>query len=143
MTPRSDDDSILSEDALLRRVPNRPRYLASDGQGGRRLSSQALELRPPEEGCSVDVQSRLTDPARPEAVLDGHPSAWGIACFSAGDARACNHNVAGDSLPQNPAHALVVPLADSRSAQKRNFSSLAKRAKLLKDPEMDAGAGET
>jgi len=134
VTPRADDDSILSEDALLRRVPNRPRFLASDGKGGRRLSSQALELRPPEEGCSVDVRSRLVDPTHPETVLDGHPPEWGIACFVAADARACHHNVAGDRLPENRAHALVLPLADSRTAQKRNFSDLAKRATLIKEP---------
>jgi hypothetical protein len=136
VTPRTDDDSILPQDVLLRRVPNSPRYLASDGKGGRRLSSGALELRPPEDGCSVDVQGRLADPAKPESVLEGHPSEWGLACFSAHDARACRHIVAGDPLPDNKAHALVVPQAQSRSAQKRNFSDLAKRAKLLKEPEM-------
>jgi hypothetical protein len=137
VTARADDDSILDEDVLLRRVPNRPRFLASDGKGGRRLSSQALELRESEEGCSVDVQSRLVDPANRESVLNGHPSAWGLACFLAQDARACQHNVAGDPLPDNQAHALVVPLAESRTAQKRNFSDLAKRASLLKEPEMN------
>ncbi len=143
MTPRADDDSILPEDVLLRRVPNRPRFLASDGRGGRRLSSQALELRPPEEGCSVDVQSRLVEPTKPGTVLDGHPPKWGLACFSAHDARTCQHNVAGDPLPENQAHALVVPLADSRTAQKRNFSDLAKRATLWKEPEMDADAAKS
>jgi hypothetical protein len=118
-------------------VPNRPKYVVDDGRGGTRLSSAALDLRPDEEGCSVDVRRLLPDPADPSSVLDGYPQEWGLACLEAGAARRLQHNVVGDPLTgdaENPAHALVIPLAASRAARKRNFSELAKTASWIGQP---------
>lgn len=138
MTVLDDDPSIRDEDALLRRVPNRPRLLADDGKGGKRPSSAALELRDGEAGCSVDVRRLLPDPATPLTSLAGYPTGWGLATFKAADARhEGQHHVARAWLEDNPAHALVVPTAVSRGAQKRNFSRLARAMQWIQPPEME------
>ena len=134
------DSSIADEDALLRRVPNRPKLVADDGQGGKRPSSAALELRENDDGCSVDVQCRLADPGAPESALAGCPADWGLASFAAGAARVEDrHRVVGNPLEDNEAHALVVPVATTRAAQKRNFSMLARQMTWVRQPGRDDG----
>jgi len=138
VTVPGDDPSVRDEDALLRRVPNRPRLLADDGKGGTRPSSAALELRDGEDGCSVDVRRLLPNPATPLTSLTGCPTGWGLATFTAADARhEAQHHVARAWLEDNPAHALVLPTAASRSARKRNFSRLARTMQWIQPPEME------
>jgi hypothetical protein len=137
VTLPANDPSIGDEDALLRRVPNRPMLLADDGRGGKRPSSAALELRDGETGCSVDVQSRLARPEDPGSVATGHPVGWGLACFSTAAARfEDRHRVVGDAQVDNEAHALVIPTASSRADQKRNFSRLARAMEWVRLPDV-------
>ncbi len=78
------------------------------------------------------MQSPLVDPTKPETVVNGHPAEMGLASVSARDARACQHKVVGDRLGR-------IRARGSRAAGwalKRNFSNFAKKAKLLKEPEM-------
>lgn len=137
MTVPANDPNIRDEDALLRRVPNRPMLLANDGRGGKRPSSAALELRAGEAGCSVDVQGRLPDPRDPESAASGFPAEWGLASFSTEAARSHDrHRVVGDAQIDNEAHALVVPTAETRPAQKRNFSRLAREMRWVREPDL-------
>lgn len=132
-----DDPEIVNADVLLRRVPNRPMMVTVDAQGRTRPTSAALDLRPEETYCSVDVQSRLRDPTDPFITAEGHPPEWGLASCTAGDARRDGlHWVAGDPCPDDPAHTRVIPTATSRKAQKRNFGKLAERMTFLREPGM-------
>lgn len=111
--------------------------LADDGRGSKRPSSAALELRDDETGCSVDVQGRLLRPEDPESAVAGHPVEWGLARFSTGAARfEDQHRVVGDARMDNAAHALVIPTAASRAAQKRNFSRLARAMEWVRPPDV-------
>jgi hypothetical protein len=84
--PPQNDPAIADTDDLLRRVPNRPRMIATESDGRLRPSSAALELRDGEIGCSVHVQGRLPNPPDPLIVLEGHSQDWGVATATAGDA---------------------------------------------------------
>lgn len=132
-----DDPEIVNADVLLRRIPNWPSMVTVDAQGRARPTSAALDLRPGETYCSVDVQSRLRDPTDPFITVEGHPSEWGLASCTADDARRDGlHWVAGDPLPDNPAHTRVIPTATSRKARKRNFGKLAACMTFLREPMM-------
>jgi hypothetical protein len=136
-----DDPTIVDDDDLLRRVPNRPRMVTTESDGKLRPTSAALALREGETGCSVDVRGRLEDPDEPLTVLDGHDAAWGVATCTAGAARTDGaHHVVSDELPDNRAHAQVVPTATSKSAQRRNFKSLAERMTFVQDPVIEPAA---
>lgn len=141
--PPPNDPAIGDADDLLRRVPNRPKMVATESDGRLRPSSAALELRDGETGCSVHVQRRLPNPQEPLIVLEGHSQDWGVATATAGDARDQDrHRVVGaprtDPPPRadDPAHAEVVPTAPSRTARKRNFGALAARMAFLQEPLM-------
>jgi hypothetical protein len=136
---RPDDPTIVDDDDLLRRVPNWPMMVTTESDGKLRPTSAALDLRRDlgETGCSVDIQARLSDPEHPLTVLAGHPAEWGLATCTAGDARSDDtHRVVGEPLPDDPAHAEVIPVATTRKAQKRNFKALAERMRFLRDPVM-------
>ncbi len=138
-----DDPAIVDAEVLLRRVPSRPRMVTVDRDGRQRPTSAALELRPDETYCSIDIQSRLRDPTDPFITTEGHPPGWGLASCSAGDARRDGlHWVAGDPTPENPAHGRVIPTATSRSAQKRNFSRMATCMTFLREPTIPASTGD-
>jgi hypothetical protein len=146
--PPQNDPAIADTDDLLRRVPNRPRMIATESDGRLRPSSAALELRDDETGCSVHVQGRLPNPLDPLIVLEGHSRDWGVATATAGDARDQDrHRVVGaprtDPPPRtdDPAHAEVVPTTTSRTARKRNFGALAARMMFLREPVMASQDG--
>jgi hypothetical protein len=137
VTPPENDPGVADSDTFLRRVPNRPRMLACLANGEVRLSSAALELRSDEIGCSVDILERTVTPEAPLSVLDGFDPMWGLASGVVSDARQEDlHRVVGDPLEDDPAHALIVPTAESRNQQKRNFGSLAKKMVLLREPQI-------
>ena len=113
--------------------------VTTESDGKLRPTSAALALREGETGCSVDVRRRLADPGEPLTVLARHDAAWGVATCTAADARKDGaHHVISDVLPDNPAHAQVVPTAPSRNAQKRNFKVLAERMTFVQDPVMES-----
>jgi hypothetical protein len=113
--------------------------VTTESDGKLRPTSAALNLRRDETGCSVDVFGRLPDPDNPLSVLAGHPAEWGLATCTAGDARSDDtHRVVGKPLPDDPAHAEVIPTATTRSAQKRNFKTLAEKMTFLREPVMDS-----
>jgi hypothetical protein len=140
VTPPENDPTIADADTLLRRVPNRPRMVAREANGQIRPSSAALELREDETACSVDVLERTVAPERPLDVMVGYDERWGLASCTAGAAREEDrHRVVGDPIEDNAAHALIVPTAESRAAQKRNFSTLARRMTFVRNPELPSG----
>lgn len=139
MTPPENDPSVADSDTFLRRVPNWPSMLARKANGEVRLSSAALELRDDERGCSVDILERTEAPDDPLAIMDGQDSAWGLASGLVAAAREDDlHRVVGDPQDDNVAHALIVPTAESRKRQKRNFGELAKNMVILKEPQIPA-----
>jgi hypothetical protein len=130
----ADDRSIADEDDLLRRVPNNPRMISTQGDGSIRITSAAL-IRTGERGCSVSVQSRLHNPEAPVEILDERQQRWGIAACTAGTARnGVEHHVTGIPEPDNPAHAEITPTATTRKAQKRSLKALAGRMRLIHEP---------
>lgn len=136
MTLPDNDTSIDDEDTLLRRVPNRPRMVALRPDGRLRPSSAALELRDDEVGCSVDVREWLPEPDSPLSSLDGCPAGWGLAaCLAEAPRRDDHHRVVGDKLDDNPAHALIVPTAETRAKQKRHFGKLAEAMTFIQAPD--------
>ena len=141
MTAPENDLTIADTDTLLRRVPNRPMMVARDANGRMRPSSAALELREGETGCSVDVLQRTACPERPLDVMSGYGEDWGLAsCSVEAPREEDRHRVVGDPLDEgegdNPAHALIVPTAESRAEQKRNFRKLARRMTFIRSPEV-------
>jgi hypothetical protein len=136
VTAPDNDPRIADEDELLRRIPDSPKMTTSDGKGGIRPTSAALEIRIDrnEIAASVDQRKLLADPDNPGSVREGHPDTWGLATFTAADARIDDkHRVVGDPIDGNAAHTLVHPTATSRKAQKRNFSEIAQRMKWVED----------
>jgi hypothetical protein len=49
---------------------------------------------------------------------------------------AASDRVVGDAQIDNEAHALVVPTAETRQAQKRNFSRLARAMEWVRPPDV-------
>lgn len=139
MTPPENDPTVADDDTFLRRVPNWPRMLARLANGNVRLSSAALELRDDERGCSVDILERTAIPHDPLAIMEGQDPLWGLASGLVAAARENDlHRVVGDPLEENHAHALIIPTAESRNRQKRNFGELAKKMVILREPQIPA-----
>jgi hypothetical protein len=136
----ADDPSITDDDDLLRRVPNVPHMLSTQGDGTIRITSAAL-IRKGERGCSVSVRTRLPNPDAPVEILDEHQQRWGIATCTAGVARnGGEHHVTGVPEPNNPAHAEITPTAPTRKEQKRFLKALAERMHLIREPTLTGRA---
>jgi hypothetical protein len=101
-----DDDTILNEAELYRRVP--PQWLVRDENLGTvRPSSQAFQDSPNGSPMSVTLADVLSAAGRePSSVLSGHQG-FGLVAITAGLARECQQGIMRDPTEEEPAHALV------------------------------------
>lgn len=122
-------EEIRSEDALLRRIADRPEEMWSRmADGTARPSSASMKPHPSDRGLSVDVRRLLPDRTQPTSVLDATP-AHGLVEFRAADAFDLNLKVQHGPLPENTAHANVTGFDGmGKSAAKRAQKELAKTA---------------
>lgn len=115
---------IEDEDALLRRVANHP-DMVKRGEG--RPTSAAFKPSERDGGLSVDVRRLLPDATDPTSVLDQYPE-HGLVELRAAAPRELGLDVIHDPLPENYAHANIVPEAQmDRAAQRRAYRELARR----------------
>ncbi len=128
MAPYPDDPAIPDEELLRRRLLRHANWIKADGT----LSSLPFQDRTtPERLVSVHRASIWTI----DDVLKNYPGV-GVAEVTAGDARANQHDVAGDPLPEDPSHAVLVPTPalSSNSKRKEAAYKLAKLARIVVEP---------
>ena len=124
--PDLDDDlSIGNKEDLWRRIF--PRWWVHDANlGGKRLSTAAFEdSKNPHSPMSVTIASEC---ASPDVLLAGHDG-YGLAVFTAGDARDCRQKVARTPTEDDPAHASVI---GKKTGSVKNC--LRRVARVLKEP---------
>ena len=129
---------IEDEDALLRRVANKPDMVKRDGQAVRPTSAV---FKPASEdgGISVDVRKLLVDPTEPLSVLTETPE-HGLVELRARVPRANQLDVVHTPQAGNPAHADIVNLGDlSRPLQKRARRELALASVWVRQPAVALG----
>jgi len=97
------DDPNISDDELLYRTIH-PHFINE----GRVTSAAFLSRKDPH--VSVDLASLST----PEQSLARRPAHAGVVQLVTGFVRSLRLAVAGDPLPENPAHALIVAAAQSK-----------------------------
>lgn len=135
MTEHIDDG-----DALLRRIPDRPKELwTRRADGTARPTSASMKPSSEDSGLSVDVRRLLPDPAVPTSVFGG-ASGLGLAEFAAVVPRTNGLEVEHSPLDGNRAHADIRGFdAMSRKEAKRAQKALAESAAWI---QMPAGALE-
>ena len=126
MTERVED-----EDALLRRVPDKPDLWKRQKDGTVRPSSVAFKPHSADAGVSVDVRRLLADPRRPPEPAGGA----GLAEVTAGVVRELELDVEHDPIPENAAHANIIGMGPLPPAQaKRLQQALAMRCAWVQMP---------
>lgn len=129
---------IEDEDALLRRVANRPNMVKQDG-GVFRPTSAAFKGAKADGGLSVDVRRLLPDPTRPETAVDAFPE-HGLVELRAGSVRELDLEVLHDPIAENYAHGNIFPTDGmSRAAQGRACRELALKCVWVRQPQPSAG----
>lgn len=108
---RQDDQTVLNDDRLLRRVQALPSQLVTESDGSKRPSSAVFRDRE----LSVNIESVMIAQGRTAAdALEGF-SGWYLTSITAGSIRRYDserresHPIVRDSDPPNdPAHGLVL-----------------------------------
>jgi hypothetical protein len=108
---RRDDQTVLNDDRLLRRVQALPSQLVTESDGSQRPSSAVFRVTE----LSVNIESVMVAAGRtPEESLAGF-SGWYLTSITAGDVRQYDiektesHPIVRDADPPNdPAHGLVL-----------------------------------
>ena len=108
---------IKDDDALLRRVANKPNMFKHEGAVVR-PSSAAFKPAGQDGGISVDVRRLLPDPSDPLSPLEGLPE-HGLVELRATVPRANGHDVVHAPLKDNDAHANIFPAAGLGKADQR------------------------
>jgi hypothetical protein len=109
--PRQDDQTVLNDDRLLRRVQASPSQLVTEPDGSKRPSSAVFKDRE----LSVNIKSVMVAQGKTaEEALAGF-SGWYLTSIAAGSIRRYDserqesHPIVRDSDPPNdPAHGLVL-----------------------------------
>ena len=128
----TDDTSIADEAELWRRIP--PWHVVFDANVGRnRPSKAAFENDKDGSPMSVVLADIVRQSGRTaQHIVAGHDR-FALAAFTAGLARSKQQGIARDSVPDEPAHALVFgKKTDSVSR------TLAKGSKWVIEPPADA-----
>ena len=109
---RNDDESIMDQDRLLRRVP--PQQVIREDDGTIRPSTAAFK----DEELSVNIEALMLEQKRkPEETLVGHAE-FALTSVTAGDVREFEHPVVKDvEPPSDPAHGLVLGKKKDRFAK--------------------------
>lgn len=104
---RADDNTILREHDLWRRIP--PWHLVPDSNAGNvRISKAAFEDDMGGDPMSVTLAQTATDLGiTHDQVLAGHEG-FGLAALSAGTVRDRAQRIVRDPQPNEPAHGLVI-----------------------------------
>ena len=124
--PLVDDDSILDEDRLCRRI--NPSFIVDDEALGKRISSQAFQNSPGTDKMSVFVKKDLGDPS--EVIPTGH----GLAQFAAKVARSLAQIIVRDkSSEQHESHAHVVG-AKSKTVRSRLAEAATSESWVIEPP---------
>lgn len=96
-----DDPSITDAERLLRRIARS--WVSWEEDGTPRISSAAFK----DDELSVNLESVMAQAGRaPEEAIRDY-SGYGLAGFTAAQARALNQALARDPLPEEPAHGIV------------------------------------
>jgi hypothetical protein len=102
-----DNEGILAEDGVIRRVSERY-HVVTDGRGGRRLSSMAFRASSdPNAGMSVDLESSIIEAGLDPKAYVTTPKWMGSVRLRAGDLRSKGFQVGYVPLPDNPHHGEV------------------------------------
>jgi hypothetical protein len=96
---------ILDDDALLRRVANRPNMVKAAGDVVRPTSA-AFKPSSEDGGISVEVRRFLADPTDPFSVLAELPE-HGLVELRAAEPRTLGLTVDHDPLEHSPSHANI------------------------------------
>lgn len=121
--PVPDDPAIPDAAELWRRIPHWHWHADASVPGGYRPSSAAFE----DPELSVVIAAEC--PGGTADLLAGHAT-FGVAAFTAGEARGFGWGVIRFPLPESPAHAHVM---GRKTGSQR--SRLAKACRMLKTPE--------
>lgn len=105
----SDDETILNDEALWRRIKAHKGWLDSDG----RPTSAAFKDNTPGGGLSVHRSSLTTI----DKVCETFPE-YGVWSVLAGVPRVYEHIVVGDPTELDPSHALVLPRLGATKSQR-------------------------
>ena len=133
------EESVVPDDALLRRVPDQTPSMWKQDEEGIRPTSAAMKPSQRDAGLSVDIRRLLPDPAQPTTVLAEFPT-HGLAEFRASVPIGLGLEVHHAPQDDNAAHANVVGFDGfSKSQAKRLQKRLAEAAVWI---QMPAGALE-
>ncbi len=105
------NENVEDDDALLRRVADKPDLWKRTDDGTVRPTSVAFKPHNADGGVSVELRRLLPDPTAPLSVLDSF-STHGLAELFAAAVRSVGLDVVSDPLPESAAHAgsLVPPV---------------------------------
>ena len=95
------DASIGDAERLFRRLP--PTWVLWDEDGSPRISSAAFK----DEELSINLESVMASAGRSPSDAVRDYAGYGLAAFTAGEARALNQKVARDPNTEEPAHGVV------------------------------------
>ena len=99
--PFQDDPSIPGDERLFRRIART--WVEWDEHGNPAISSAAFK----DSELSVNLESVMARDGRQPADAISSYSGYGLPAITAAHARSLNQAVAGDPLPDEPAHGVV------------------------------------
>jgi hypothetical protein len=134
--PDEDDESIVDDSILYRRLPPDQLLDREDGPG-KRAATNAFNDRRDSEGVSIYLRDVMHDLGlEVKDVVNGYGPGWGVAAVTAGHVRLQGMGIVRDADPPdtgphpcNPAHAFIKGLQPAK-AGKRQSKALAQAATI-------------
>jgi hypothetical protein len=127
--PPRDDPAIPDEECLYRRLHSS--HVSWNPNGSvKKIGKNAFQDSSEESPCSIAIGGLLaSNGLEPDDLLAGYPS-FGLAIFTAGDARECGFGVISTPRSNEPAHGNLT--GDKGPAGPRR--KLAGKARVLRPP---------